>query len=156
MSDYDTDVLAWSEEQAALLRRLAAGERVNDLDWSNIIEEIESVGRSELSAVESLLLQALLHLLKAQAWPASRDVLHWQAETRLFRRQAKRKFTESMRDKLHVAELYSDALAGLPKLMDSQAPLPVPAPCLLTLDELLDESHDLLPTQPPEAGKGST
>ncbi len=47
MSDYDADVLQWSEHQAALLRRAAAGERVNDLDWPNIIEEIESVGRSE-------------------------------------------------------------------------------------------------------------
>jgi hypothetical protein len=37
MSDYETDILAWSERQGALLRRLAAGERVNDadLDWPN-------------------------------------------------------------------------------------------------------------------------
>ncbi len=43
MSHYDTDVYAWSERQGALLRRLAAGERVNDadFDWSNIAEEIE-------------------------------------------------------------------------------------------------------------------
>jgi hypothetical protein len=27
---YDTDILLWSEQQADLLRRLAAGERVND------------------------------------------------------------------------------------------------------------------------------
>ncbi len=43
---YDADTLTWSERQAALLRRLAAGERVNaDLDWANVIEEVESVGR---------------------------------------------------------------------------------------------------------------
>ncbi len=117
MSHYDTDVLAWSEEQAALLRRVAAGERVNDasLDWPNIIEEIETVGRSELSAVESLLLQALLHMLKAEAWPASRDVHRWQAEARVFRRQARRRYTPSMRDKLDLDGLYDDALAGLPE-----------------------------------------
>jgi hypothetical protein len=34
MSDYDTDLLLWSERQAALLRRAAAGEQVNDqVDW---------------------------------------------------------------------------------------------------------------------------
>lgn len=46
MSGYDTDVLAWSEKQAALLRRIAAGERLNATapDWPNITEEIESVG----------------------------------------------------------------------------------------------------------------
>ncbi len=50
---YDTDILVWSEDQAALLRRLAAGERVNDqVDWTNVIEEIESVGSEQLHAVE--------------------------------------------------------------------------------------------------------
>jgi len=43
---YDRDVVAWSEQQAALLRRRAPGELVNDadLDWPNTAEEIESVG----------------------------------------------------------------------------------------------------------------
>ena len=52
MSDYDLDIYGWSQRQAALLRRLAAGERVNetDLDWPNIAEEIETVGRSERTA----------------------------------------------------------------------------------------------------------
>ena len=39
----------------------------NDIDWENVIEEIESVGRSERNAVESHLVQALLHDLKAEA-----------------------------------------------------------------------------------------
>jgi hypothetical protein len=45
MSDlYEDDVLLWSEQQAELLRRHAAGERANDaaLDWPNILEEIEA------------------------------------------------------------------------------------------------------------------
>lgn len=57
MSDYEPDILAWSERQGVLLRRLAGGERVNDadFDWPNIAEGIESVGRSELRATESLI-----------------------------------------------------------------------------------------------------
>ena len=45
MSDYETDVSRWSERQGALLRRLAAGERVNeaDLDWPKIAEEIDQI-----------------------------------------------------------------------------------------------------------------
>jgi hypothetical protein len=39
MSDYDTDLLLWSGRQADLLRRVAAGERVNDqVDWENVAE----------------------------------------------------------------------------------------------------------------------
>ena len=49
MSDYDLDFYAWTERQGSLLRPLAAGERVNDADlnWPNIAEEIETLGRSE-------------------------------------------------------------------------------------------------------------
>src|SRR3954447_26906507 len=91
MSDYDTDILTWSEHQAALLRRRAAGELVNDadLDWPNIAEEIESVGRSELHAVEALLVQALRHMLKAEGWPLSRDAPVWRADAIDFRRRAR-------------------------------------------------------------------
>jgi hypothetical protein len=60
---YDTDILLWSEEQAALLRRRAA----NALDWDNLVEEIEAVGRKELHAVVSHLRLALPHDLKAEA-----------------------------------------------------------------------------------------
>src|SRR4051794_25677570 len=82
MSDYDTDILTWSERQAALLRRRAASELINeaDLDWTNIAEEIEDVGSNRLHAVESLLVQALRRMLKAEAWPLSRDAPTWRAD----------------------------------------------------------------------------
>jgi Domain of unknown function DUF29 len=56
MSDlYDTDIALWSEHQATLLRRRAAGQLVNDadLDWLNIAEEVEALGRSERSSLRS-------------------------------------------------------------------------------------------------------
>jgi hypothetical protein len=135
---YEADILLWSEQQGDLLRRVAAGEPVNEtLDWPNIIEEIESVGNEQRFAVESLLMRALIHMLKAEAWPSSREVPHWQAEARLFRRQARRRFTPSMRQRLHLADIYSDALSGLPDTIDGQPPLPVPSVCTVTLDDLL-------------------
>ena len=143
MSDsdlYDTDILTWSERQAELLRRVAAGDRVNDqVDWANVIEELESVGRSDLNAVSSWLIQALRHDLKAEAWPLSRDAPHWRAEARGFRAQARQRFTASMRQRINVADLYRVALAGVPETMDGLAPLPVPAECPVTLDDLLSD-----------------
>ena len=138
MSDYETDILEWSERQADLLRRVGAGEKVNDqVDWENVAEEIEAVGRSERHAVESLLTQALAHMLKAEAWPLSPAVPGWLGEARLFRRQARRRFAPSMRQKIDIADLYSDALASLPDTMGGQPPMPVPDVCPVTLDEML-------------------
>ena len=44
---YDTDILLWSERQRDPLKRVAAGEAVNETpDWPNIIEEIDRSIRS--------------------------------------------------------------------------------------------------------------
>ena len=139
-SGYDIDVVRWSERQATLLRHVAAGERLpaNDIpDWSNIIEEIESVGRSQVDAVESLLYQAIVHLLKAQSWPLCRDADNWLGDARGFQAQARRRFRESMRDKLDVPGLHADAVGALPATVDGLPPLPPPATYPLTLDDLL-------------------
>jgi hypothetical protein len=153
MSDYDTDILIWSEHQADLLRRRAAGELVNEaeLDWSNIAGEIEDAGSNRLHAVESLLVQALRHLLKAEAWPLSRDVPNWRADAIDFRRQARRRFVPSMRQKIDLASLYADAIAATPNMMDRQPPLPVPPTCPMTLDELLSDDPDPDPSSRPGA-----
>ncbi len=139
MSDlYDADVVAWSEQQARLLRDAAAGRLSNEpLDWANIIEEIESVGNEQLFAFESLMMQALLHDLKCEAWPLLPYVPHWQAEARLFRAQARRRFTNAMRRKIDLASIYTDARRAMPDTVDGQPPLPVPSVCPVTLDELL-------------------
>lgn len=139
MSEYDTDILIWSEQQAALLRRRAAGELVNDadLDWPNIAEEIESVGNEQLHAVRSLLRQALIHMLKAEGWPLARDVPNWRADAVNFRIQAADRFSPSMRQRIDLPRIYQQAVRALPETMDDQGPLPVPAECPVTLDELL-------------------
>ncbi len=141
MSDlYDTDILAWSERQAGLVRRVAAGAAPNEApDWANIIEEVESVGRSQLIACKSHLIQALLHDLKVRAWPDSREAEHWRTEAIGQRDDARDAFTPSMRQHIDIGELHRRALRRLPREIDGQGPLPLPAECPFTLDELLAE-----------------
>ena len=139
---YDADVFEWSQHQAALLRRRAAGELVNEaeLDWPNIAEEIESVGRDQLHAVESFLVQALLHDLKAEAWPATPYVGAWRGEARRFRGEAADRFTLSMRRKIDLAKIYRRALRAMPDEIDGLKPLPVSHTCSFSLDELLSDN----------------
>jgi hypothetical protein len=141
MSDYDSDILSWSERQAELLRRHVAGDRINsaDLDWPNIIEEVADVGRNTLRACRSHLLQALLHDLKAKAWPLSRDVPHWRSEARVARINAADAFAPSMRQWIDLADLYSKAVRAMPELVDGQPPVSVETVCPVTLDELLND-----------------
>ena len=137
---YDRDILAWSEHQATLLRRLAAGERLNEtVDWANVIDEVETVGRSELHGCENLLQQATVHLLKQHAWPTSRSAAHWRAETRGFLAQARRYFSPSMRQRIDLAGIYRDASEQVRDTVDDAgAARLLPDLCPFTLDELLD------------------
>ena len=145
---YDRDPLAWAEQQAILLRRLAAGERVNEaVDWSHIIEEIQDVGRSELRACRSALRVALLHLLKLHAWPRSLSARKWRAEVVAFLDQARDDFSPSMRQLIDVQRLYDVARQKCEaEDDDSGLPLPLPAACPFSLDELLalSKTPDLL------------
>jgi hypothetical protein len=43
---YERDYVLWTEEQAAALRAAAAHGTNLPLDWANLAEEIESLGRS--------------------------------------------------------------------------------------------------------------
>lgn len=58
--DYEQDFYTWTQQQANLLR----SHQFNELDIDNLIEEIESMGRSEKRAVTSRLTVLLKHLLK--------------------------------------------------------------------------------------------
>ena len=136
---YDADILLWSEAQADLLRRMEAGERVNAaIDWPNLIEEVEALGRSELNACSNLIRQALIHLLKLHAWPRSRSAGHWRTEILTFLAEAEQHFTPSMRQRIEVAALFKKAVAALRyETDDSGEPRKLPDTCPFTLDQLL-------------------
>ncbi|MFN1150170.1 DUF29 domain-containing protein, partial [Serratia liquefaciens] len=57
---YDSDFYGWTQEQADLIR---AG-NFEQLDADNLLEEIESMGRSERRELESRLEKLLAHMLK--------------------------------------------------------------------------------------------
>jgi hypothetical protein len=59
---YDRDYYAWVQDQVEALRR----HRVEDVDWENLAEEIEDLGKSERRSIESQMVRMLEHLLKLQ------------------------------------------------------------------------------------------
>ena len=137
---YDTDILAWSKAQAERLRRVAAGERVNDLDWAHVIEEVEDVGKSQLSAVTSNLANAIAHALKVCAWPDNLAVDHWRGEVVTFLANARSRFEPGMQQYVDAAALYADALEDIRAAgpMGGRDPLPLPDAVPLTVAELRD------------------
>src|ERR1700682_4861097 len=99
---YERDILTWSERQAERLRRVADGERRNDIDWSYVIAEIADVGNSELNSVRSYLREAMIHLLKIYLAPddLARDRRLTELDT--FLDDAAVRFSPSMRQRIDL------------------------------------------------------
>ena len=70
---YDRDFFAWTQDRAERLRARADA----SLDWANLAEEIESLGRNNKNEVQNRLRVLLHHLLKWKYQP-SRRCNSWQ------------------------------------------------------------------------------
>ena len=68
MGLYDVDFHDWLMEQADAVRRRSA----NEIDWENLAEEVESLGRSQRSSLDSHLKRLVQHLLKWEHQPERR------------------------------------------------------------------------------------
>lgn len=67
-ASYETDYYAWTADQAERLRQTRPG----NIDWENVAEEVESLGRSDKRAIGSDLKVLLEHLIKWRFQPEKR------------------------------------------------------------------------------------
>ncbi len=74
---YEEDFVRWTEQQAAALRD-AAGLATNlPLDWENLAEEIDSLGRSLRRELRSRIGVIIEHLIKLECSPATDPRQGW-------------------------------------------------------------------------------
>jgi hypothetical protein len=64
-ASYESDFYTWTQQQGSLLR---AG-RFDAIDWQNIAEEIETLGRDEFRRLVSFYRPILLHMLRWEHQP---------------------------------------------------------------------------------------
>jgi Domain of unknown function DUF29 len=83
---YESDIVAWADEQAALIR---AG-RFDKVDIEHVADEVEDVGRSEERELASRMAVLLAHLLKWRYQPERRGT-SWQVTIRAQRQAIARR-----------------------------------------------------------------
>jgi len=71
-AQYETDFVAWTEHQAELLRARRAELEPFGLDIENLLDEVETLGRTVKRELQSRLTRLLEHLLKWQYQPQRR------------------------------------------------------------------------------------
>ncbi|MEB3174016.1 MAG: DUF29 domain-containing protein [Cyanobacteriota bacterium] len=144
---YDADYVLWVEQTVAQLK----SQDFTHLDLENLIEEVESLGRSEKHAIASYLTRLCEHLLRIQYWESERANCFrgWKLEVRNFRLEIQEELATSPSLKPFLGNIFikqyrngrnlfldaSDLSAGL-----------IPEAPEFTLEQALDE--DWLPWRP--------
>lgn len=136
---YGKDLYAWSKDQADRLRAL----RPAQIDWENIAEEIESVGRSDRRSLQSDLKVVLVHLLKWRYQPQKRKS-GWRSSINEHRDRIER----ILGDSPSLAQIPAQSLATeyrkarLEALDDTRLPKGrIPESCPFSIEEVLDPTY---------------
>lgn len=111
-TSYESDVVAWAKEQAALIR----SGHFDKLDLINIAEEIEDVGKSEQRELASRMAVLLAHILKWKFQPQKRSMswtLTIKEQRRLLIRRTKKtpSLSPMLLDPDWIDEIWIDAKA---------------------------------------------
>lgn len=137
-NQYEDDFYAWANAQASLLR----SGNFAQADIEHIIEEIESMGKSELRELENRLALLFMHLLK-WCYQPERRCRSWELTIKEQRRKLRRHLDQnpSLRARLPQAidDAYGDAILEAARETD----LPersFPRTCPFSFEQTLDDA----------------
>jgi len=149
---YDSDFNLWVEEMAIALKT----RDIETMDWNNLLEEIEDMGKSEKRSLESYLERLVEHILKLKYWRATprrrktqgnarddiekeRNYKHWQVEVVNFRNRIFRLLDRSPSLKNYMQNIYpkifKDAVSA------QQIEFTIPEDNFIELKQILEKDY---------------
>ncbi len=137
---YEADYYLWVDTTVKKLRCA----KFDTVDWENLIEEIESMGRSEKRALASLLTRLFEHLLKLTYWESERENNgnKWKGEITAFRLQIKKLLKDSPSLKPYLTEIFDECYLDSRKVISQltgQKLANFPPQVIVTIQQILDE-----------------
>ena len=138
LARYDQDFALWSSEQAALLR----ARHFDAVDFVNVAEEIESLGRSDEDEIENRLNVLVMHLLKWRYQAQNRSP-SWRATIIEQRSRILKRLSKSPSLKRYPGEVLSEEYVTARLRAAGETELPeatFPETCPFTIDQVLDKS----------------
>ncbi|HEY9895025.1 MAG TPA: DUF29 domain-containing protein [Candidatus Sericytochromatia bacterium] len=136
---YETDFLQWIETTVAQLK----AQDYANIDWENLIDEIETMGRSERRSLKSNLVVVLMHLLKWQYQPERRSS-SWKGSIVEHRRRIRNELKDSPSLKSYLEEIFEECYADAVEQAIAETDFPTetfPRSCPYTISATLDSSY---------------
>lgn len=134
---HEKDVYGWAVHTAQLLRE----KKMNEIDFDNVIEEIEALGRSEKYELMNRLSLIISHLLKWQFQPTLRGH-SWIYTIREQRKQVRYHLEDnpSLKNKLEETLIKAYNLAIDKAARETNLPAnDFPPECPYSLEQIIDE-----------------
>lgn len=131
---YETDYNQWVNKTVQQLRE----RQFEGVDWDNLIEEIEDMGKSQKRALESFLTRLVEHLLKLSYWESEkeRNGNHWKSEIVNFRYQVHKRLKESPSLRPELESIYTEIFPVAIKSVSQLFSLPIDV--YISLEKTLD------------------
>ncbi len=135
---YQTDYQKWIDTTIEKLRL----QDYSNIDWENLIEEIEDMGRSERKSLKSNLIVVLTHLLKWQYQPEFRSG-SWKGSIVEHRRRIREALSDSPSLKPYLEEVFAGCYLDAVEQASAETGLAVetfPQECPYTSAEVLNSN----------------
>ncbi len=138
---YDQDYQLWLETTLEQLRN----SEYSQVDWENLLEEIEGMTRRDKRALKSLLTRLFEHFLKLAYWKSEREYNQagWKGEIRNFRVRIKRLLKDSPSLKPYLAEIIEECYQDARRITCDKMQIStkqLPSDSIANLEQILDEN----------------
>lgn len=133
---YEIDYVKWIETTVEQLRQ----HNYDAIDWENLIDEVESMARSDRRSLKSNLVVILTHLLKWQ-FQSERRSNSWKASIAKHRRRVRDLLKDSPSLKPFLEEVFAKCYEDAIELASIETGLPAatfPRSCPYTSEQVLE------------------
>ena len=134
---YERDYDLWLKKAIAAIKN----QDYNNLDWDNLLIEIEEVGKSQQRALKSYTKRLIEHILKIEYWESEkeRNIQYWQIEVANFREEIKEILQDSPSLKNYLSQNYADwfeqSIAKMQKVFS------IPEDEIISIETILNEEN---------------
>ena len=134
---HDRDFNLWIEETIKTIKN----KDVSNMDWENLLEEIEDMGASQKRALDSYVQRLIEHILKLKYWHSEkeRNERGWRTEVVNFRNRINRILQKnpSLKNYLKSEYLdnYKDAIAAMSESFE------IPDESYIAVEEIMKQDY---------------
>jgi hypothetical protein len=134
---YEKDFNLWVEKTVEIIKN----RDVKNMDWENLLEEIEDMGASQKRSLDSYVQRLIEHILKLKYWHSERERNEkgWRSEVVNFRNRINRllKKNPSLKNYLisEYLDNYQDAIAAMSEKFD------IPGDSMISVNEIMKKDY---------------